>query len=110
MCVWTYLQVVGEFRAARIARIHRHKDTNCVHQRNLRIRKQESLVTPDDCRENALNLLRNHRQHFDLNAVELIQATPGASLRQTGEHAAQGLVVKAIGAVEHQHKLAHRLA
>lgn len=56
------------------------------------------------------NLGGHHRQHLHLNAVELVQAGPGARLSQAAEHLARHLVVHAITAVEHDDIPGQRLA
>lgn len=43
----------------------------------------------------------HHRQHLHLNTIELIQAGPGACLREASKHLASHLEVDAIAAVEH---------
>ena len=49
----------------------------------------------------AEDLLRNHRQHFNVDTVELVEARPSTLLRQTREEPTHNLVVKAVRAVEH---------
>ena len=49
----------------------------------------------------SLHLRGDHTQHLDGNAVELIEATPGACLGQASEDISHGLVVHLIRAVEH---------
>jgi hypothetical protein len=54
------------------------------------------------CRiKHATYLLSDHRQHLDVNTVELVEARPRASLGQTREEAAHHLVVQTVRAVEH---------
>ena len=45
-------------------------------------------------------LLSNHRQHLNTDAVELIKTAPGTRLGQSREELAHHLVVKVIWAVE----------
>jgi hypothetical protein len=49
---------------------------------------------------NALDLRRYNTEHLDLNAIELVEATPRTSLAETLESVAQTLVVHLLGAVE----------
>ena len=46
-------------------------------------------------------LLRNDRQHLNVDTVELIKTTPGARLSQTGEESTHDLVIQTVGAIEH---------
>jgi hypothetical protein len=46
-------------------------------------------------------LLRDDREHLEVDAVELVEARPRPSLRQAGEELFHHLVVQAIRAVEH---------
>ena len=50
---------------------------------------------------NSENLLRHHRQHLEIDSVELIEARPGTARGKTLEELAQGNVIETIGAVEH---------
>ena len=66
---------------------------------------------------NFKHLLGNDRQHLQLNTVELVEASPCTGLRKTSKHAAHGLVVDTIRAVEHNDlacesfaKILHRLS
>ena len=43
-----------------------------------------------------LDLLGHHRQHFQLNTVELIEARPGARLSKSLEELAHGFVIETI--------------
>ena len=56
------------------------------------------------------NLGGHHRQHLHLNAIELIQAGPGAGLCQASKHLAGHLEVDAIAAVEHDDVASQRFA
>jgi len=47
--------------------------------------------------------------HLDVDAIELVEAAPGAGLRQAAEELAEHPVVEALGAVEDEAELAHRL-
>lgn len=47
------------------------------------------------------NLLRNHTQHFDVDAVELVEARPGTAGRESLEELAHRNVVQTVGTVEH---------
>ena len=47
------------------------------------------------------DLLGHDGQHLDIDAVELVEAAPGARLGQAWKVAAHGLVVEAFRAVDH---------
>jgi hypothetical protein len=56
---------------------------------------------PPPARPHLLDLRRHHRQHLGFDAVELVEAAPGAALHQAAEDRAHGLVVQPLAAVEH---------
>ena len=47
------------------------------------------------------DLLRHHREHLEINAIELIEARPGAAAHDAFEKLAHGEEVKPVTAVEH---------
>ena len=47
-----------------------------------------------------LDLLSHHRQHFELDAVKLVEAGPRTRLGQTLEELAHSFVVETVRAVE----------
>jgi len=96
-----YLEVVRQFLSAGVPWVHRDEDgTGRVqHQlRSVELEPRDALVDGD---LDALDLLRDHRQDFQLNAVELIEARPRARLRETLEELSHRLVVQAVGTVEY---------
>ena len=74
-----------------------------VNSRSLRV---HGLPHLHDCGD----LSGHHRQHLHLNAIELIQAGPGACLRQASKHLASHLEVDAIAAVEYDDVASQRFA
>ena len=52
---------------------------------------------------NNLNLLRDRRQLFFKESVELVEATPCSTFYKTNENSTHGFVVKAFIAIENQH-------
>ena len=96
-----YLEVVRQFLSAGVPWVHRDEDGagRVQHQlRSVELEPRDALVDGD---LDALDLLRDHRQDFQLNAVELIEARPRARLRETLEELSHRLVVQAVGAVEY---------
>jgi hypothetical protein len=51
--------------------------------------------------KNGLELLGNHREHFEFNSVELIEATPSSARGKTFKEFTHLLVVETVRAVEH---------
>jgi hypothetical protein len=49
---------------------------------------------------NGEDLLGNHREHLNVNAVELIETSPGTTRRQTSKESAHHVHIETIGAVE----------
>jgi len=95
------LEIVGQLLSAGVSGIHRDEDcTGRVdHQlRSFEVEARHALIDGD---LDALDLLRDDRQNLQLNAVELVEARPGAGLRQTLEELAHRLVVQPVRTVEH---------
>lgn len=69
--------------------------------RDLTILKEESVHLLIDGVLDGLHLLGDDTEHLQLDSVELIEATPSAAARETLEEFTHGLVVEAVGAVEH---------
>lgn len=51
--------------------------------------------------QHCTHLLRNHRQHFQLNPIKLIKTRPRARTRQPLKKLAHSLVVQPIRAIKH---------
>lgn len=62
-----------------------------------------------DCLHYGQNLLRNDGQHLDLYPVELVKADPSAGRGQALEKLAHGLVIEAVGTIEHHALYGERL-
>jgi hypothetical protein len=65
------LQVVGQLCSASIPGIHGDGDKTCVGQANVMTFKQESLQASSECIDDAQKLLSNHRENFQVDAIEL---------------------------------------
>jgi hypothetical protein len=70
------LEVVWKLAAARIARVHGDEDAARGVKRDLGVLKHKARHVGHDRELNSQNLLRHHRQHFQVDAVELIKARP----------------------------------
>ena len=93
-------EVLGQLGTAGVARVHRDKDAAGRVEGDLAPLEHEARHALRDRIQDGQDLLRHDGEHFHLDTVELVEARPGARLRQAREHAAERLVVKAIGAVE----------
>jgi len=58
-------------------------------------------LVSEECLSDLENLLGDHRQHFDLNTIELIKTSPGTSLGQAGEECVHEVEIDLVRAVEH---------
>ena len=96
-----HLQVVRKLLPSGIARVHCNE--NCARgvQHNFCSLKHKLLQLHNYSLLDAEHLLRYHRQHLQLDAVELIKAGPSTGLGQPFEELPHGLVVQAIRAVEY---------
>ena len=97
----SHLQVVRQLLSAGVARVHSDEDGTGWVQSKLGTLKDEPLQFGSDGLLNTLDLLGNHREHLQLNAVELVKTRPRTSLGKTLEELAHSFVVKTIRAVEH---------
>ena len=101
----TDLEVVRQLLSAGVTRVHRDEDGTRRVQHQLgsfEVEPRHSLVDGD---LNALDLLRNHRQYFQLYPVEFVEARPGARLRKTVEELAHRLVVQPVRHTVEHHAL-----
>eukprot|EP00965_Chrysotila_dentata_P256125 6212443-Pleurochrysis_carterae.AAC.1 len=76
------LEVVGQLGAAGVARVHRDEDAVVGVERNLAALEEEPLRLHLARLLDGQNLLRNHREHLNVDPVELVEASPRAALRQ----------------------------
>lgn len=85
------LEIVGQLDSARVRRIHGDEEAARVVQANLAAFEHEprcELVFGALDRE---YLLSDHREHLDVDAVELVETTPRARLSQTRKEFTQHL-------------------
>jgi len=94
------LQVVGQLGSSEIAGIHCDKDGARRLQLELHIVEVKALLLFGDGPLYGLNLLGHHRQHFESDAIELVEADPDTRLGEAFEKLAHGFVVKGVRAVE----------
>ena len=97
----TDLKIVRQFLSPGVARVHRDEDGAGWIKHEFSAFKYELFHALSDCRLNAVDLLSDDRQHFQFNAVELIETRPRTGLRETFEELAHRLVVEPVGTVEH---------
>ena len=103
------LQVVGELGAAGVPRVHR--DVHRARRVELEVGalEDESVDAGGDRALDRQNLVRDHRQHLEVDAVELVEARPRARGGEPLEELAHRQVVEPVGAVEHDALLRERL-
>ena len=95
-------EVVWQMRAARVRRVHRHKDARRWLDRHawteVRLRGRCERVL------NRLDLLRDARQHMLVEAIKLVKAAPGTDAAQPHKEAAHRTQIKLRVAIKYQHK------
>ena len=95
------LEVIRELGTTGVARVHGDEDVGGVDNPKLHTLEDEPVQLCRDRALNAQHLLRHHREHLELDAVELVEARPRARRRQTFEKLPHRLIVQAVRAVEH---------
>mmetsp|Transcript_23335 Transcript_23335/g.80944 ORF Transcript_23335/g.80944 Transcript_23335/m.80944 type:complete len:278 (+) Transcript_23335:1712-2545(+) len=104
-----HLQVVRELGAASVTGVHRDERAARHLQRQVGALEHESLRSARLGLLDGQNLLRDDRQHLELDAIKFVEAGPRARRRQALEELAHGAVVEAVGAVEDDALLGQRL-
>ena len=99
----------AELHCTSISRVHSDENSTCGVQFDLRPLKQQSVVPRADSSLDGQDLLGHHRQHLQVDTIELIEAGPGTARRQTLEELPQSNVVQTIRTIEHHtlHKIIH---
>eukprot|EP00983_Pelagomonas_calceolata_P101910 1158747-Pelagomonas_calceolata.AAC.23 len=87
----THLQVVWQLSASGVAWVHCDEYPTRGQQLDEAALKVEGRQLHLEGVLDGEQLLRNHRQHLDVDAVELIKAGPGAALGQAAEELALGM-------------------
>ena len=76
------LQVLRQFRPARVAGVHRDEDADARYELDVLAEEVEDLPLVTNGVLDALDLDGDDRQNLDRYAVELVETAPGAGLRQ----------------------------
>eukprot|EP00962_Isochrysis_galbana_P019781 scaffold5766_cov110-Isochrysis_galbana.AAC.8 len=105
-----HLEVVGQLGPAGVARVHRDKGVAHHLERERRTFEQELLGVGRLGALDGQDLLRDHREHLEVDPVELVEADPGASRGNALEKLGHRDVVETVGAVHHDALYGHRLA
>jgi hypothetical protein len=103
------LQIVGQLGASSIARVHRDERVARHLERQVRSLKIELLDARGLGADNGEDLLRDDREHLEVDAVELVEARPRARRGEPLEELGHREVVEAIRAVEDDALLGERL-
>ena len=104
------LEVVWQLGAAGVAGVHRNEGVAGPLERQVRALKVELRDLCDLAADDGEDLLRDDREHLEVDAVELVKARPGAAGRQTLEELGHRQVVETVRAVHHDALSRHRLA
>mmetsp|Transcript_20734 Transcript_20734/g.31850 ORF Transcript_20734/g.31850 Transcript_20734/m.31850 type:complete len:616 (-) Transcript_20734:4614-6461(-) len=99
-------QVLRKFSSSGVTGVHRDEEADSQTERDFFVLEQEHVLGGVDLHvtdsiEDVLHLGGHHRQHFDGDSVELVEASPGAGLGQTHEDLGHGQIVHLVRAVEH---------
>ena len=78
-----HLQVVWQFRAASIARVHGDEGVACGHQPDVHALKSEGAEFGSLGTLNGEHLLSDDTQNLQLNTIELIKTGPSSTAGQT---------------------------
>ena len=103
------LEVIGELGATRVAGVHGDEVTRRGHQLHLLALEQKLGELVLQSLLDGFHLRRNHGEHLQGDAVELVEATPRAGLHQAAEDHTHRLVVQTLAAVEHHAEQGHGL-
>ena len=103
------LEVVGQLTAARVARVHRNEVGSGRVELHVGALEIEPLLLLDASVHDRKHLLRNDREHLDVDPVELVEARPRTRRAEPLEELAHRLVVEAVRAVEDDALLGERL-
>ena len=104
-----HLEVVGQLGAAGVARVHRDEDRVGRVDREVSPFEDEALHARGDRALDREHLLRDDREHLEVDAVELVEARPRARGGDALEKLGHREVVEAVGAVEDDALLGERL-
>ena len=94
------LEVIGELGATRVARVHGDEHVARATQRQAGALEVKDLQLRSLGASDCQNLLRDDREHLEVDAVELVEARPRAGRRQTLEKLCHREVIQPVGAVE----------
>lgn len=103
------LQVVRQLGSAGVARIHRDEDRAGGIEIDLGALEYHFLGAGVDRALNCQNLLCDDRQDLQIDAIEFVEAGPGAARGEAFEEFPERDVVEALRAVEHHALLRHGL-
>ncbi len=84
-----------------VSRVHGDEDGAGGVQFDLCALEEEDGRPRVDASLDSQDLLGHHRQHLQVNPVELVKARPSSAGRQSLEELAQGNVVQSVRAVEY---------
>ena len=105
------LEVLWQLLPAGVARVHRDEEADLLVEIHGRaVGELEGLHVHLDRGEHIRHLLGGHREHLEVDPVELVEAAPHAGHGQPLVDAAERAVVHLVGAVGHHDVLAERAA
>ena len=103
------LQVVWQFGSASISGIHGNEDSYGWHQFHVYILEYDLGLSFNQSILDGLDLNGDDRKYFNIDSVELIEASPETSLDQTGEYLLQTLRVHILSTIGNNTADTHRL-
>mmetsp|Transcript_8760 Transcript_8760/g.28859 ORF Transcript_8760/g.28859 Transcript_8760/m.28859 type:complete len:326 (-) Transcript_8760:537-1514(-) len=94
------LEILWELLPAGVTRVHGDKVADLlVACDDVAVGELKGLLLLPDRREHAANLLRGHREHLQVDAIELVETAPAARHGEALVDAAERAVVHLVGAV-----------
>ena len=85
------LEILRQLGPSGVTGVHRDKQTHSRIQRDILSLEDEPLLLSLDRILNTLHLHGDHGEHFDWDAVELVEATPRSGLGKAFVDVANGL-------------------
>jgi hypothetical protein len=95
-------EIIGEFLPASVGRICCDENPQFIIEDDPMFLEQELLEFRFQGVLDHLDLLSDHREHFDTDSVKLVETGPAAALGETGEKAPHCFIIQRIRTIKNQ--------